>query len=272
MSTFPSVGDGDFELYALGALGPDESRRVRQAIEDAEPTERENMLGHIVGAREAAAALVEAADLDEAPPEHIRATLLDSIGSQDAAPEAPRQGDVIDARSRFRPAALVAAAAVFVMLGGVAVTIALRTGDDATEIAGPETSTSQSVDPGDTDDDPAVMVDQIMAAPDANITDASLDSGATAKVMASEQLDMAVLEISGMPAASEGMHYQLWLNGRGPNPVAGGAMSVATDGSTLMGGIDELDRTSGVAVTQEPNTDPRPPAPTGEVLMEMDMA
>ena len=120
--------------------------------------------------------------------------------------------------------------------------------------------------------DPTGMVDQIMAAPDANIVNASLDSGATAKVMESEQLDMAVLEISGMPEPSEGMHYQLWLNGFGPNPIAGGAMSIGADGSTLMGGIEELARTSGVAVTQEPNSDLRPPAPTGEVLMEMEMA
>lgn len=271
MSTTWSMDDGDFELYALGALGPEESRQVRQAIEDAEPDRREEMLRRISEAQEAAAALVEAADLDETPPEHVRAALLESIERGEQADPGASASDVIDAKPRFRPAILAAAAAVVVVLGAGVVALAVRTSEDTTEVAGPESSTTQVSEPGAADD-PAGMVDEIMAAPDANITDASLDSGATAKVMASEQLDMAVLEISGMPAASDGMHYQLWLNGFGPNPIPGGAMSVATDGSTLMGGIDELARTSGVAVTQEPNSDPRPPAPTGEVLMEMEMA
>lgn len=274
MSTFPSIDDGDFELYGLGALGPDENARVRRALEDADPADREDMLFRIAGAREAAAALVEAANLDVAPPEHVRAELLESIERRDPAAGAPPQGAVIDARSRFRPAVLVAAAAVVLVLGGTVATIALSSDDDVTDVAGPESPTTQQpVDPGESTDDPAGMVGEIMAAPDANITNASLGSGATAKLMASERLDMAVVEISGMPAAAEGMHYQLWLNGFGPNPIAGGALSVdSTDGRTLMGGIGELSQTSGVAVTQEPNTDPRPPAPTGEILMEMDMA
>lgn len=271
MSAFPSIDDGDFELYALGALGTEESRRVRQALEDAEPEQREAMLRRIAEAREAAAALVEAEDLDEAPPARVRAQLLEAIDRGHTADRSTSDGDAIDARSRFRPATLAAAAAVVLLLGAGVVAIAVRSGDNTAEIAGPESSTAQTSEPG-VDDGPTGMVDQIMAAPDANIVNASLDSGATVKVMESEQLDMAVLEISGMPEPSEGMHYQLWLNGFGPNPIAGGAMSIGADGSTLMGGIEELARTSGVAVTQEPNSDLRPPAPTGEVLMEMEMA
>lgn len=266
MSTFPSDADGDFELYALDALSADEHERVRLALRDATPQEREAMLQRIASAQEAAAALTESADLDQTPPASVREELLRAIEKRDPATGASEGSNVFDARSRFRPAILAAAAVVVLVFGGAIATIAVRSGSDSTDIAGPEDTSQTSVPT----DDPTSMVDQIMNAPDANVTDAPLGGGAAAKLMASEQLNMAVVEVSGMPAAPEGMHYQLWLNGFGPDLVAGGPMTVA-DGQTLMAGIDELAQTSGVAVTQEPNSDPNPPAPTGEVLMEMDL-
>lgn len=271
MSGFPSLEDGDFELYGLDALDPGERALVLRAIAEAEPAEREEILRRIAGAEEAAAAVVDAADLDETPPERVRTAVLDAVATRDRA-GADERDPVLVARPRFRPVAVLAAAALALVLGGSVAAVALRSGDRADDVAGPEESTSRSVgDAPVSPSDPVGMAERISAMPDARVADEPLGSGASARVSMSEGLDMAVVEISGMPAPREGMYYQLWLDGRGPSPVAGGPMSMADDGRTLMGGIDGLARTSGVALTEEPDGDPYPAAPTGKVLMSMEM-
>ncbi|WP_331436163.1 anti-sigma factor [Gordonia sp. w5E2] len=256
--------DDHVELYAIDALTPAETERVRRELDDLSAVELRIYLARITDIQSAITDLASGFAL-AAPPE-MRTTVLDHVFSADAegpsstdtdhpgTSDADHPGvsdtdhpDVSDgdpatvvpidrARSRRgRVAVAVGAAAV-------AVAVALGAGVLIGRSTAPEQTTTTT----------AQQVSDILAAPDARSTVSSLaDDRGTITVVSSKSANRAVAVVrdqrNPIPADQT---FQLWLIGKAATPVSAGL--VAGTGSSAPQVIDSLDSSTVLAVTIEP--------------------
>lgn len=284
----------DLDLYALHALPADETEDVEQALVNAPAGDRASMLAHIASTREVAADMVAGAHLDTAPPPALRARILEAAaaarpaGSATARPDRAEGGDSGDttdegraqsgredqrgaevadlgqARERRRPrmwtAIGAAAAAIVLLVAGVVIgrlTDGASTQEDLPTAAPPA----------------ATMPDEVrsmLTADDLEIIRGQIDGAGVATVLASRSADMAVISMDGLPELAEGRAYQLWLMSDDHDPIPAGTMEAGQVGATPAAQIAGIGDSAQVGLTEEPAGGS--PAPTGDVLLALDLA
>lgn len=112
------------------------------------------------------------------------------------------------------------------------------------------------------------LVAQLAAAPDAQATTGTGVAGGTAFVLASHQLNTAVLLVSNLPVPPPGHTYQAWLIGDGHPRSVGLVSSTATTGSPplVFGGLAGAAK---VGLTIEPAGGSAQPTTTPVVLFDL---
>ncbi|MFZ3318047.1 anti-sigma factor domain-containing protein, partial [Mycobacterium sp.] len=198
--------------YALNAISETERAAIDRQVAAA-PAAVAGRFGDEVRAVREAMAVVSAATGAE-PPARLRAGVLAAVQTRDTR------------RSRWRTAALAAAAAIVVALAAFGAGIALRPGHTPT------------------------MAEQIMAAPDVRTASSPL-AGGTATVLFSRDMNAGVLVMNNVPPPSQGTVYQMWLVGD-KGPVSAGTMDTAavTPSTTHM--FSDLGNSRVLAFTVEP--------------------
>ena len=145
----------------------------------------------------------------EAPPARLREQVLAGIASVRPLPphgEPPVLEERRRAR-RFRPGALVAAAAAVFALG-VGATVVLQPWAD-------DTATVQPLSPAE----------RVLQADDAERYTQRLEGGTEVTLVRSRSLNQAVLVADDMPAPPSGKVYELWLDHEGVGMVPAGLMT-----------------------------------------------
>lgn len=279
----PHTPDGvhpvDLDLYALDFLPTDEADAVEHALVNAPPGQRESMLAHIASTREVAADIVADAHLDAAPPPALRARILEQAAairpaaerssaspSDDAGSETPGGADVADlsrAREnrRPRPWTVLWAAAAAIVLVAAGVTIGRITDGTSSGDNLPVASSPTATMPD--------QVTSLLSADDLEIARGEIGVDGLATVLASRSADMAVISMSGLPEPAEGRAYQLWLMGD-HDPIPAGTMEAGQVGPSPSAQIDGIRGSEQIGLTEEPAGGS--PAPTGDVLLALDLA
>ncbi len=145
-------------------------------------------------------------------------------------------------RRRFRPAALVAAAAVVAAVGaGVVIT----------EPWADETQQTQ-----------LTAADRVLAAPDAEEYTREFADGSKATLTRSKSLNGAVLRTEGMAPPPPGKVYELWLEHEGIGMVPAGLMPPKSDATILLEG--DPGTALGAGITIEPAGGSK--EPTGQTV------
>ena len=222
------------------------------ALDDLERAEFERHLAEcaecraeVDSLREAAAVLGESAATP--PPDELRARVLAGIATVRPLPPvvdpaATRPAESTSRWRRWRPAALVAAAAVIAAVGaGVVVT---EPWDDPT--SQPQLS----------------AVDRVLAADDAEAYTRTFADGSSATLTRSKSLNRAVLTTQDMAPPPPGKVYELWLDHEGIGMVPAGLMPPQADATILLEGDPGTAR--GAGITIEPAGGSK--KPTGETV------
>ena len=271
----------DLDLYALHALPTDEADAVEEALVSAPDEDRASMLAHIASTREVAADLVASARLDVAPPPALRARILEQVAADgpaatrssrsrvagpNAGSETPGGADVVDlnrARENRRPRMWTvvgaAAAAIVLLAAGVSIgriTDGASPGDNVPVAAPPAASIPEEVR-------------SMLAADDLEVTRGPIEGAGRATVLASRAEDMAVISMDGLPEPADGRAYQLWLMGD-HDPIPAGTMESGQVGTAPSAKIKGISDSAQIGLTEEPAGGS--PAPTGEVLLALDLA
>lgn len=269
----------DLDLYALHALPTDEADAVEEALVRASEVDRASMLAHIASTREVAADLVADARLDVAPPPALRARILDQAAadrpaanrspvtdSAGSGSETPGGADVVDlsrAREDRRPRMWTvigtAAAAIVLLTAGVAIgriTDGTTPRDNVPVAAPPAASIPEEVR-------------SMLASDDLEVSRGQIGVAGRATVLASRAEDMAVISMDGLPEPAEGRAYQLWLMGD-HDPIPAGTMESGQVGTAPSAKIKGISDSAQIGLTEEPAGGS--PAPTGEVLLALDLA
>ena len=272
--------DDHVELYAIDALTPAETERVRRELDDLSAVELRIYLARITDIQSAITDLASGFAL--AAPAELRATVLDRAFSAD--PESvsdteqrgvsnTEQRGVSDteqpgtAESDSEPSTVVpidrarsrrGRVALAVGAAAVAVAVALGAGVLIGRTTAPEQTPSSTT---------AQQVSDILAAPDARSTVSSLaDNRGTITVVSSKSANRAVAVVRDQrnPIAAD-QTFQLWLIGKAATPVSAGL--VAGTGSAAPHVIDSLDDSTVLAVTIEPQGGS--PQPTTDILTQV---
>ncbi|AVZ40632.1 MULTISPECIES: anti-sigma factor [unclassified Dietzia] len=273
-----TVHPEDLDLYALDALDDQETEAVEQTLVNAAPDQRRSMLAHIRSTREVAADLVADADLDVPPPPGLRARILDLVAAESAPvtdagtpePDGTRDTggaavvDLSHVRERRRPGVwtVVASAAAAVVLVAAGVTVGRLTGG-----AAPENDLPVAAPPAATMPD---EVASLLTAPDLEISRGQVGGTGSATVLASRSADMAVISMTGIPEPAEGRAYQLWLMGPDHDPIPAGTMESGEVGPSPSAELSGIRGSAQIGITEEPAGGS--PAPTGDVLLALDLA
>ena len=114
------------------------------------------------------------------------------------------------------------------------------------------------------EDKPDSMYAQVLEAGDAQRITVDFDGGATATLVRSEELDMAVLKTKDMPDAPEGQAYALWLL-HDDVMVPAGMMPEGPDNEVVLSG--DAATASAAAISVEPAGD-EPTKPTSDPVAE----
>lgn len=274
--------DDHVELYAIDALTPAETERVRRELDDLSAVELRIYLARITDIQSAITDLASGFAL--AAPAELRATVLDRAfsadtettgvsdtdqrgvsdtdqrgvsdtehsGTAESASEPSTVVPIDRARSRRGRVTLAVGAAA------VAVAVALGAGVLVGRTTAPEQTPSSTT---------AQQVSDILAAPDARSTVSSLaDNRGTITVVSSKSANRAVAVVRDQrnPIAAD-QTFQLWLIGKAATPVSAGL--VAGTGSAAPHVIDSLDDSSVLAVTIEPQGGS--PQPTTDILTQV---
>lgn len=230
------------EIHALsGAYAIDALDDIERAQFERHLAECPDCRDEVDSLREASAVLAEAV---AAPPsDALRERLLAEIARVRPLPPLTVTS-LPERRRRFRPVALVAAAAAVIALGAGGV--AWQTMQDDTTQQGPTLS----------------AVDQVLQAKDAERYTKQLPGGATISITRSPTLNRAVLETSGMEDLPSDKVYEMWFAQKGKGMVPAGLMEAA-NGTFLMEG--DAAEAIGAGITVEPaggSTEPTLPPVT----------
>lgn len=221
--------------YAVDALDDIERAQFERHLADCAECRAE-----VDSLREAAALLPETTSA--VPSDALRERVLAGISTVRPLPpitvEAPARR-----RARFRPAALVAAAAAVIAVGAGAV------------VWQPwEDETSQA---------PALTAaDRVLQAEDAERYVQEFPDGSKAVLTRSKSLNQAVIETSDMAPPPDGKVYELWLEHEGVGMVPAGLMPNEADAVMLLEGDPAT--AVGAGITVEPAGGSE--EPTGETV------
>lgn len=232
------------EIHALsGAYAVD-------ALDDDERADFEAHLSGCADCRAEVDSLREAAallgDLVVAgPPPSLREGVLADIATVRPLPPVTRLGDRRrwSGHRRFRPALLVAAAAVIV--------------------AGVGTAVVQPWDGDDTVTTQPTAADRVLQAADAEPHLVDLGDGVTATVVHSASQDRAVLVTENMPPPPPGKVYEAWFQNARGEMISAGVMPDERSQTVLLKG--DADNAVGVGITIEP--DGGSTSPTGDPIV-----
>lgn len=275
-----AVHPEDLDLYAIDSLPAPERDAVDRALDSADATQRESMLAHIASTREVASDLVAHAGLDVAPPPALRARILElAAAQQQQQPEQPEQeheqqstdlatvSDLDSARARRqaehrprgRTAIFAAAAAVVLLAGGVALgRLTGGTGVEEPPTASPPAASMPA------------QVSALLAAPDLEMTRGEVSGAGSATVLASRSADIAVITMADLPDPGQGRAYQLWLMGPDHDPIPSGTMESGQVSPSATAQLRGIGDSAQIGLTDEPAGGS--PAPTGDVLLAIDLA
>jgi anti-sigma-K factor RskA len=206
--------------YAIDALDDIERAQFERHLSTCAECRAE-----VDGLRETGGLLADAVAVT--PPPALRDRVLADIAT--VRPLPPVTAPAEPRRRRFRPAALVAAAAAVIALGGTAV------------VWHPWEESSQTQ---------LSAVDQVLQADDAQEFTQKLSGGAEVTIVRSPELKQAVLVAKDMPPPPSGKTYELWLNQgteRGMEPA--GLMNGNQSPVLLKG---DAATASGAGITVEP--------------------
>jgi anti-sigma-K factor RskA len=256
------MDDPDLHLltgaYAAGALSDDERRAFEAHLLGCDPC-----------AQEVAELLATTAQLDaasfEPPPPSMRDAVLARIAevpqdpppsteeaAGDAAPSTPAD-DGRRARRWTRVALLPAAAVAVVAALGTVVVATL----------------ADQADQADPVEAPADRLTELLAAPDAQLVEATGPDGATARVVWSAEWGEAVLVVDGMAPAPRAHTYELWLlDDAGARPA--GRFDVDERGHATHHVTGDLASVAALGVTVEPEGGS--PVPTTDPVMMFEVA
>lgn len=275
-----SVPPEDLDLYALDALPESESEAVEDALVSASAEQQASIRAHIASTREIAAELVADAGIDVPPPPALRARVLDLAAAERRRPsgagagvdpgtgaDGGSEGTVTDlARERerrrrpTRSVIAAVAAAVVLLAGGVVIgrmTDGAGTGEQV-PVAEPPTQTMPE------------PMSELLSSPDLEVSRGEVTGAGGATVLASRSVDMAVITMSGLPDPGQGRAYQLWLMGPDHDPIPSGTMESGQIGPTASARLEGIANSAQVGLTEEPAGGS--PAPTGDVLLALDLA
>lgn len=221
--------------YAVDALDDIERAQFERHLADCAECRAE-----VDSLREAAALLPETTTA--VPSDALRERVLAGIATVRPLPplttEAPARR-----RPRFRPAALVAAAAAVVAIGAGAVV--WQPWEDETSQA-PQLS----------------AVEQVLAADDAEQYVQEFPDGSKAVLTRSKSLNQAVIETSDMAPPPDGKVYELWLDHEGVGMVPAGLMPATSDAVLLLEGDPKTAVGAGITIEPAGGSD----VPTGETV------
>ncbi|MBB1023023.1 anti-sigma factor, partial [Dietzia sp. DQ12-76] len=119
----------------------------------------------------------------------------------------------------------------------------------------------------------ATMPDEVaslLTAPDLEISRGQVGGTGSATVLASRSADMAVISMTGIPEPAEGRAYQLWLMGPDHDPIPAGTMESGEVGPSPSAELSGIRGSAQIGITEEPAGGS--PAPTGDVLLALDLA
>src|SRR5581483_3269260 len=243
--------------YALDALNELERRQFQAHLSRCPDCARE-----VDELRATAAKLGVAAA--QQPPQTLRATVMAQVaatrqdspiaGPADDRDAQPRRPGHPRWRTRLTASAAVLAAAAALVLGAVSVHI----GHELDSAHAQLVQLAAQYAP----------VARLAAAPDAKGGSGPGVRGGTAFVLASHQLDEAVLLVSGLPSPAPGHTYQAWLIGHG-HPRSVGLLNTGTARSTTSLRFDGLDGVAKVGLTIEPAGGSAQPTTTPVVLFDL---
>jgi len=211
--------------YAIDALDDVERARFERHLDDCADCRAE-----VASLREAAAMLPETALT--VPPSSLRDRVLDDIAAVRPLPPVAVATPISAARRpRRRVAALVAAAAVLVAIGGVGATVWHPWSDDSSQA--PDQSAAE----------------KIRAADDAESWTERLDDGSSVTITRSAELNGAVVDTHDMAPAGADRVYQLWLQ-HDDQMISAGLMPAGADNTVVLDGDPAT--ANGFGITREP--------------------
>lgn len=215
----------EFELlelatpYALDAVSDDERAAIERRVAAAPAAVADAFRDEVRAVRETMSTVSASTAIE--PPAELRARVL-------AVTQQPR-------RSRWRAAALAAAAVVVIGLSAVAVGLALRPSHAPT------------------------TAEQVFAAPDVHTVSQPLGGG-TATVVYSRQKDAGVLVMNDVAPPQPGTVYQMWLIDN-TGPASAGTMDAKAVASSTTAVLNDLHHATALAFTVEPGEGSAKPTP-----------
>ena len=221
--------------YVVDALGEFERRQFETHLLACPDCARE------VDELRATAARLGAAVVEQ-PPERLRQRVLNEIATtrQEAPPTVARVGSRGMPRWATRATAVAAAVAVAAAIGlGVVV---IRTQSQLTAAQNELSQAQARYGP----------IADVLAARDTRADTNTIPGVGSATVMASHELNKAVLMVSGMAAAPARHTYQAWLVGATGLPRSAGLLTATSSGPVVPLVVGGLDDATVLKVTVEP--------------------
>ena len=230
--------------YAVDALDDLERAAFERHLADCSACQAE-----VAGLREAAAMIGATAAIE--PPAGLRDQVMADIATVRPLPppvDRSAVGPTRGGRTRFRPRALVAAAAAVIALGA------------GTAVVQPWQDDTSQTQP--------TAAERISAADDAEEFPLTLEGGAEATVFRSRSLNAAVLVTEDMPTAPSGSIYELWLL-HDDQMVSAGLMAGGDQEIVLEG---DPATAQGFGITVEPDGGSEEPSGDPIALVEFQQA
>jgi anti-sigma-K factor RskA len=232
--------------YALDALSEIERAAFTRHIAGCESCAAE-----VAGLSEAASRL---ALLDEQPPPaRLKAAVLNEVYRTRQLPAVRAATTAAPPRATNRTRWLAAVAAAVIGLAGMATVWVVqesRLDDVRSSVAQDQT-----------------RIATILAAPDAQVLNTTVDGGGRVTLVVAPSLDDGVIALSGLRTPAPDRAYQLWLIDDGVPASAGILAAGASSGTALLRDIGGADS---VGVTLEPAGGSQ--RPTTRVIVDVDLA
>jgi anti-sigma-K factor RskA len=253
MSTPDHGAHGLAAAYALDALDDAERQRMEDHLQQCDDCRRD-----VQEFRETAAGLAEAESRE--PParlwEHLSRTLPHTRQlppAAEAALDPQRRGRWFRA-GRLGWVVAAAALAAAVVLGVVYAEQRAR----FTELAEHTEYLAEQSE----------KIDALIAAEDASMSEGELGEDAQATIVSSQEYDMALVVVEGLPPAPEGMLYQMWYfdDVDGTEKVRPAGMLYPSEEEDMQSGVcDQMGSAHRLGVTVEPEGGM--PEPSGEPMI-----